>query len=212
MDQALSSSRSAEMQKNSTKNQMWTGVLEITLVEGQDLPQYGQGDNYVRFRLGDQKYKSKVGPRFFFFPYFSHAPFPSRSRFFTLQVFYYVVLPPLLSLSRCLSGAHLHLGSLGHGRGSSLDWARLPLTSLCAAGAGLHCLHLHTQHALFIYLYLLASLPTVLRRTCLVLSRHFFANLSAFFSAGCLLDKADSNWKLSVFYSPRVATEVYTHT
>ncbi|XP_040019532.2 multiple C2 and transmembrane domain-containing protein 2 isoform X2 [Gasterosteus aculeatus] len=58
-NKALSSSRSAEMQKNSTKNQMWTGVLEITLVEGQDLPQYGQGDIYVRFRLGDQKYKSK---------------------------------------------------------------------------------------------------------------------------------------------------------
>lgn len=44
------------------KNQMWTEVLGITLVEGQDLPQYGQGDIYVRFRLGDQKYKSKVGP------------------------------------------------------------------------------------------------------------------------------------------------------
>ncbi|CAG13085.1 unnamed protein product, partial [Tetraodon nigroviridis] len=41
------------------KNQMWTEVLRITLVEGQDLPQYGQGDIYVRFRLGDQKYKSK---------------------------------------------------------------------------------------------------------------------------------------------------------
>uniref|UniRef100_A0A7N8X5E0 Multiple C2 domains, transmembrane 2a n=1 Tax=Mastacembelus armatus TaxID=205130 RepID=A0A7N8X5E0_9TELE len=41
------------------KNQMWTGVLGITLVEGQDLPQYGHGDIYVRFRLGDQKYKSK---------------------------------------------------------------------------------------------------------------------------------------------------------
>lgn len=25
------------------------------------MPQCGQGDIYVRFRLGDQKYKSKVG-------------------------------------------------------------------------------------------------------------------------------------------------------
>uniref|UniRef100_A0A3B4FVQ6 Multiple C2 and transmembrane domain-containing protein 2-like n=1 Tax=Pundamilia nyererei TaxID=303518 RepID=A0A3B4FVQ6_9CICH len=41
------------------RNQMWTGVLCITLVEGQDMPQCGQGDIYVRFRLGDQKYKSK---------------------------------------------------------------------------------------------------------------------------------------------------------
>uniref|UniRef100_A0A3Q3LHZ6 Multiple C2 domains, transmembrane 2a n=1 Tax=Mastacembelus armatus TaxID=205130 RepID=A0A3Q3LHZ6_9TELE len=45
---------------NQLKNQMWTGVLGITLVEGQDLPQYGHGDIYVRFRLGDQKYKSKL--------------------------------------------------------------------------------------------------------------------------------------------------------
>ncbi|XP_018519895.1 multiple C2 and transmembrane domain-containing protein 2 isoform X1 [Lates calcarifer] len=55
-NQATPSQRPAEPQK---KNQMWTGVLGITLVEGQDLPQYGHGDIYVRFRLGDQKYKSK---------------------------------------------------------------------------------------------------------------------------------------------------------
>uniref|UniRef100_A0A667YH88 Multiple C2 and transmembrane domain containing 2 n=1 Tax=Myripristis murdjan TaxID=586833 RepID=A0A667YH88_9TELE len=48
-----------DMQKNQLKNQLWSGVFGITLVEGQDLPQYGQGDIYVRFRLGDQKYKSK---------------------------------------------------------------------------------------------------------------------------------------------------------
>lgn len=92
---------------------------------------------------------------------------------------------PLPCLSRCLSVTHLHLGSLGHGRGSSLDWARLPLTSPYASGAGLHCSHLHTQHALFIYLYLLASPLMILRCTCLVLSCHFFVNLSAFLSA-CL--------------------------
>ncbi|MEQ2206790.1 hypothetical protein XENOCAPTIV_002931, partial [Xenoophorus captivus] len=51
--------RTCDPPKNQLKNQMWTGVLLITLVEGQDLPQYGQGDVYVRFRLGDQKYKSK---------------------------------------------------------------------------------------------------------------------------------------------------------
>uniref|UniRef100_A0A8P4G6V6 Multiple C2 domains, transmembrane 2a n=1 Tax=Dicentrarchus labrax TaxID=13489 RepID=A0A8P4G6V6_DICLA len=44
---------------NQSKNPLWTGVLRITLVEGLDLPQHGQGDIYVRFRLGDQKYKSK---------------------------------------------------------------------------------------------------------------------------------------------------------
>ncbi|XP_034391397.1 multiple C2 and transmembrane domain-containing protein 2 isoform X3 [Cyclopterus lumpus] len=58
-NQAAASSRSTEAQRNPLKNQMWTGVLGITLVEGQDLPQHGHGDIYVRFRLGDQKHKSK---------------------------------------------------------------------------------------------------------------------------------------------------------
>uniref|UniRef100_A0A3Q0T2W4 Multiple C2 domains, transmembrane 2a n=1 Tax=Amphilophus citrinellus TaxID=61819 RepID=A0A3Q0T2W4_AMPCI len=52
----------SETQKNQLKNQMWTGVLGVTLVEGQNMPRQGHGDIYVRFRLGDQKYKSKVGP------------------------------------------------------------------------------------------------------------------------------------------------------
>ena len=60
-NQATPTGRPAEVQKNQLKNQMWTGVLSITLVEGLDLPQYGHGDIYVRFRLGDQKYRSKVG-------------------------------------------------------------------------------------------------------------------------------------------------------
>ncbi|XP_033997476.1 multiple C2 and transmembrane domain-containing protein 2 isoform X1 [Trematomus bernacchii] len=51
--------RPSETQRNPLKNQKWTGVLGVTLVEGLDLPQYGEGDIYVRFRLGDQKYKSK---------------------------------------------------------------------------------------------------------------------------------------------------------
>ncbi|CAL8324863.1 unnamed protein product [Gadus morhua 'NCC'] len=41
------------------KNQVWTGVYSITLVEGLDLPPQGPADLYVRFRLADQKYKSK---------------------------------------------------------------------------------------------------------------------------------------------------------
>ena len=128
----------------------------------------------------------------FSFPHFSYTLFPCSS-VFLMSALYTSSLSsqplsltsPLLSLSRCLSVTHLHLGSLGHGRGSSLDWARLPLTSPRALVAGLHCLHLHTQHALFIYLYLLASPLMILRCTCLVLSCHFFVNLSAFLSA-CL--------------------------
>uniref|UniRef100_A0A672PE49 Multiple C2 and transmembrane domain-containing protein 2-like n=1 Tax=Sinocyclocheilus grahami TaxID=75366 RepID=A0A672PE49_SINGR len=41
------------------KSQLWTGVYTITLVEGRDLPLDGQADVFVRFKLGDQKYKSK---------------------------------------------------------------------------------------------------------------------------------------------------------
>ncbi|XP_070764284.1 multiple C2 and transmembrane domain-containing protein 2 isoform X3 [Enoplosus armatus] len=58
-NQAAPAQRPSEMQKNQPKNQRWSGVLGITLVEGQDLPQHGHGDIYVRFRLSDQKYKSK---------------------------------------------------------------------------------------------------------------------------------------------------------
>ncbi|KAG9340749.1 hypothetical protein JZ751_020341 [Albula glossodonta] len=41
------------------KSQLWSAVVGVTLVEGRDLPEAGQGDMFVRFRLGDQKYKSK---------------------------------------------------------------------------------------------------------------------------------------------------------
>uniref|UniRef100_A0A8P4FYN9 Multiple C2 domains, transmembrane 2a n=1 Tax=Dicentrarchus labrax TaxID=13489 RepID=A0A8P4FYN9_DICLA len=57
-NQATPTQRPAETQRNQSKNPLWTGVLRITLVEGLDLPQHGQGDIYVRFRLGDQKYKT----------------------------------------------------------------------------------------------------------------------------------------------------------
>ncbi|XP_067358582.1 multiple C2 and transmembrane domain-containing protein 2 isoform X2 [Channa argus] len=58
-NQVAPSQQPAETQKNQLTSQMWCGVLSITLVEGQDLPQYGHGDIYVRFRLGEQKYRSK---------------------------------------------------------------------------------------------------------------------------------------------------------
>jgi hypothetical protein len=53
------------------KNQVWTGVYTVILVEGQDMPDCGQGDIYVRFRLGDQRVRSKVSSSlscFLFFP------------------------------------------------------------------------------------------------------------------------------------------------
>lgn len=42
------------------KNQVWTGIYTVILVEGQDMPDCGQGDIYVRLRVGDQRVRSKV--------------------------------------------------------------------------------------------------------------------------------------------------------
>lgn len=79
------------MQRSQSKSRLWTGALAITLVEGQDLPQCGQGDIYVRFRLGDQKYKSKVRlskkNKKKTLPGFSRSPvfFVTRSFYFVLS-------------------------------------------------------------------------------------------------------------------------------
>ncbi|XP_066540713.1 multiple C2 and transmembrane domain-containing protein 2 isoform X2 [Hoplias malabaricus] len=43
----------------STKNQVWSEVYRVVLVEGQDMPEGGQGDLYVLFSLGDQRFRSK---------------------------------------------------------------------------------------------------------------------------------------------------------
>lgn len=58
-NKAAQAQRPLEGTKSQFRNRMWTGVLGIALVEGRDLPQTGVGDIYVRFRLGEQKYKSK---------------------------------------------------------------------------------------------------------------------------------------------------------
>ncbi|XP_030621191.1 multiple C2 and transmembrane domain-containing protein 2 [Chanos chanos] len=44
---------------NSQRIQLWDSVFTIILVEGQDMPDSGQGDVFVRFRLGEQKFRSK---------------------------------------------------------------------------------------------------------------------------------------------------------
>lgn len=58
--QASSSPQTRRLAESLKKNQLWSGVLSITLVEGRYLPDYGPGDVFVRFKLGEQKYKSKV--------------------------------------------------------------------------------------------------------------------------------------------------------
>lgn len=42
------------------KSQVWSGVYTVALVEGQDMPEGGQGDLFVRFKLGEQRFRSKV--------------------------------------------------------------------------------------------------------------------------------------------------------
>ncbi|KAM5300214.1 multiple C2 and transmembrane domain-containing protein 1 isoform 9-T9 [Ctenodactylus gundi] len=48
------------------KSQLWRGIVSITLIEGRDLKAMdsnGLSDPYVKFRLGHQKYKSKIMPK-----------------------------------------------------------------------------------------------------------------------------------------------------
>ncbi|KAM9460980.1 multiple C2 and transmembrane domain-containing protein 2 isoform 1-T2 [Clarias gariepinus] len=54
-----SSPQTRRLAESMKKSQLWSEVLSITLVEGRNLPDDGSGDVFVRFKLGEQKYKSK---------------------------------------------------------------------------------------------------------------------------------------------------------
>ncbi len=50
-------------QAKKMKTQIWSSVVTVVLVEGHDLlamDDNGFSDPYVKFRLGNEKYKSKV--------------------------------------------------------------------------------------------------------------------------------------------------------
>ncbi|KAK5874492.1 hypothetical protein PBY51_019432 [Eleginops maclovinus] len=54
------SSQSFSLSESLRKSQLWTSVVSVTLVEGQELPLDAQGGQlFVRFRLGEQRFKSK---------------------------------------------------------------------------------------------------------------------------------------------------------
>ncbi|XP_027518743.1 multiple C2 and transmembrane domain-containing protein 1 isoform X3 [Corapipo altera] len=48
------------------KSQLWRGIVSVTLIEGRELKAMdanGLSDPYVKFRMGHQKYKSKIVPK-----------------------------------------------------------------------------------------------------------------------------------------------------
>nr|XP_057944773.1 multiple C2 and transmembrane domain-containing protein 2 isoform X2 [Doryrhamphus excisus] len=54
------SSRSSRLCESLRKSQLWSSVVTVTLVEGQDMPLDTQGGQlFVRFRLGEQRFRSK---------------------------------------------------------------------------------------------------------------------------------------------------------
>ncbi|XP_038124743.1 multiple C2 and transmembrane domain-containing protein 2 [Cyprinodon tularosa] len=114
--------RTSDLPKNNLKNQVWSGVFHITLVEGQDLPQYGQGDVYVRFRLGDQKYKSKN---------LCIQPNPQWREQFDFNQFQDNQEP-------------LQVGS--QGKGTIMEWPRSKTNSFCVIELGNCKLQTHTVY------------------------------------------------------------------
>ncbi|XP_030582263.1 multiple C2 and transmembrane domain-containing protein 2 isoform X2 [Archocentrus centrarchus] len=53
-------SQNVRLSEQLRKSQLWTSVVVVTLVEGQELPVDSQGGQFfVRFRLGEQRYRSK---------------------------------------------------------------------------------------------------------------------------------------------------------
>ncbi|XP_060924742.1 multiple C2 and transmembrane domain-containing protein 2 isoform X2 [Limanda limanda] len=58
--QSGASPQSLRLSETLKKSQIWTSVVSVTLVEGQELPVDTQGGQlFVRFRLGEQRFKSK---------------------------------------------------------------------------------------------------------------------------------------------------------
>uniref|UniRef100_A0A8C5LZ91 Multiple C2 and transmembrane domain-containing protein 2 n=1 Tax=Leptobrachium leishanense TaxID=445787 RepID=A0A8C5LZ91_9ANUR len=56
----VTSMHSLQLSEFLRKNQLWNGTISITLLEGINLMEAGTCDSFVRFRLGDQKYRSKT--------------------------------------------------------------------------------------------------------------------------------------------------------
>ncbi|KAM4749038.1 multiple C2 and transmembrane domain-containing protein 2 [Rhinophrynus dorsalis] len=54
------SMQSVQLSESLRKSQLWNGTISITLLEGINLSECAAYDSFVRFKLGDQKYRSKT--------------------------------------------------------------------------------------------------------------------------------------------------------
>lgn len=52
--------RNVRLSESLRKNQLWNGVVTITLLEGKNMPRGGLAEIFILLKLGDQRYKSKV--------------------------------------------------------------------------------------------------------------------------------------------------------
>lgn len=52
--------RSVRLSDVLRKNQLWNGLVTITLLEGKNMPAGGLAEIFILLKLGDQRYKSKV--------------------------------------------------------------------------------------------------------------------------------------------------------
>ncbi|NXS20521.1 MCTP2 protein, partial [Mystacornis crossleyi] len=52
--------RNMRLSESLRKNQLWNGLVTITLLEGKNLPRGGLAEIFILLKLGDQRYKSKT--------------------------------------------------------------------------------------------------------------------------------------------------------
>ncbi|KAL7848178.1 hypothetical protein AOLI_G00228960 [Acnodon oligacanthus] len=65
-DREVQQQQSQRLSEVHKKSQLWRSIVSISLIEGRDLipmDQNGLSDPYVKFKLGNEKYKSKTMPR-----------------------------------------------------------------------------------------------------------------------------------------------------
>lgn len=57
--------RSMRLSDSLRKNQLWNGLVTITLLEGKNIPGGNWAEIFILLKLGDQRYRSKVSIKVF---------------------------------------------------------------------------------------------------------------------------------------------------